>query len=210
MSDDDKLGAVRQVLYDAAVGFMVASKSEEDAWAKVVEFSATLLDEFGSNTADYAAKGPGLLLAEFKVVEKQIKKDFSITALPTKWRSAKHTVIRAVMCGEKICDGAADKPIPKTELSKRITAAKKAAMGAAPIDYFNRFAEAINAAIGYYMVMSAADQASAIAHVNRAPWMPGAALVAAASTPAPKPRSRLLRAKPTMGGVSGVPITPSS
>jgi hypothetical protein len=83
-------------LYEACVGFMVAEKSEADSWEKVARFVQTKVDNGSGDEAQ--------LKAEFSVVEKQIKKDFSVTTLPTAWRTAKSTAMSAARAEVSLLD----------------------------------------------------------------------------------------------------------
>jgi hypothetical protein len=74
-------------LYDAGVMFMVSDRTESDAWEAVCK-EVTRLQVTNTNISD--------IKAIFKTTEDQLKKDYSITTLPSKWRSAKSVVLTAI------------------------------------------------------------------------------------------------------------------
>ncbi len=102
-------------LYIAAVGFMVVEKQEEDSWNTIATFAA-------ANGADMDA-----LMMQFGATEKQVKKDFKVGSMPTRWRTAKSAAINALRSGVPLLkeDGT---PFGKTEVEKA-TEAKAAAAG---------------------------------------------------------------------------------
>lgn len=72
-------------LYDAGVMFMVSERTEGDAWNTIATYVA--------NSVNIGVKE---LKERFKVVEEQLKKDYNVTTLPSKWRSAKSVALKAV------------------------------------------------------------------------------------------------------------------
>lgn len=104
-------------LYDACVGFLVSERTDSDAWADVCRHVQQAV-----NNGDTSA-----LVSEFKATEQQIKKDYAITALPTAWRTAKSTALKAVRCGIELVDvgGVVQ---PKTAVEKAITALTETAV----------------------------------------------------------------------------------
>lgn len=95
-------------LYDAAVGWMVSERTDKDSWETVVRY-VHARQEAGDQLAQ--------IKADFKVVEQQIKSDFTITQLPIAWRTAKSIALKAVAMGLPLLDGG--DVIGKTELDNR-------------------------------------------------------------------------------------------
>ena len=95
------------MLYDACVGYMVSEKTGADSWAAVCAYvnSKWTVDK-------------DLLRDEFKAVETRIKQEFGITVMPTAWRSAKTTALKAHANGVMVlCEGVA---VPKTSLTRAL------------------------------------------------------------------------------------------
>lgn len=107
-----------QEMYDAAVKYMVAEKSESDAWKTVAMVSHGItIDDFN---------------ALIKSVESRIKKDFGISRMPTKWRSAKSTVLAAMKASVSVVGKDGD-IVPKTQLGKAVRGLASLASAAVPI-----------------------------------------------------------------------------
>lgn len=134
-------------LYDAAVGFLVSEKSNSNAWAQVAEFVAD--HRMNYNPGDEEAEQQWLrhLKREFLVVERQVKKDFQVTRLPVSWRSAKSTSINAVTRGIPLLDTTGS-PVPKTDVSKLISAAKKGIIILTPLEKFKHHVDKAMAIFG--------------------------------------------------------------
>lgn len=105
-------------LYSACVGWMVSERTDEDSWSAVAKCVAGKVKD---------GVDVDVIVTDFKVTEKQIKKDFSITVLPTAWRTAKHTALKALREGVSLLhdDGT---PKAKTALDKEIAALKSGAV----------------------------------------------------------------------------------
>jgi hypothetical protein len=101
-------------LYEACVGFMVAEKSNTDSWEKVARFVDGLLK---------GGKSLKEIKTEFFVVEHQIKKDFGVSTMPSAWRSAKSTALKAAAEGRDLVSAAG--VAGKTAVSKKATHPKK-------------------------------------------------------------------------------------
>lgn len=132
-------------LYDAAVGFLVSEKSNSNAWAQVAEFVAA----YGNNEQD--------LQREFRIVERQVKKDFQVSRLPASWRSAKSTAINALRRSIPLLDTSGS-PVPKTDVSKLISAAKKGVIVLTPME---KFKQHVDKAVAIFHTLSGADHAAA-------------------------------------------------
>lgn len=109
-------------LYQAAVGFMVASKSDADSWEHVARWVHAMN---GTATREE-------MKAEFKLVEKQIKADFNVTIMPSAWRSAKATALKAAILGVMLVFD--DKVVGKTEVSKNNKIAATKPTTQVPVD----------------------------------------------------------------------------
>lgn len=131
MSDTDSGG---NLLYDAAVGFMVSEKSQSNAWAQVALFVSS--HRADANPVDPAAEQEWLrkIKREFRTVELQVKKDFGVSKLPVAWRSAKSTAISAVLKGITLVGS--EGVMPKTDVSTLLKASKKG-LPVSPIERFN-------------------------------------------------------------------------
>jgi len=89
-------------LYQAAVAFMVSERTDDNAWRGVALF-----------VSQWKGDADGLD-AEFEKIEAQIKTDFSITAMPSKWRSAKAVARKAFASGMSLLDPIDKEPYGKT------------------------------------------------------------------------------------------------
>ena len=97
-----------ELLYAAAVGYMVSSRTNQDSWASIAKRVHQLV-QHGCDVVDISA--------HFLEVEKKVKEDFKLTHMPAAWRTAKHTVLKAVQAGVGFVDGAGD-PLGKTAVDK--------------------------------------------------------------------------------------------
>lgn len=95
-------------LYDACVGFMVSERTGTDSWEQVA---------MHVNKMQQAGLGMDSIRTEFRTTEQQIKKDFSVSVLPTAWRTAKHTALKAVRNGVPLLGGDG-KVLGKTAVDK--------------------------------------------------------------------------------------------
>jgi hypothetical protein len=127
---------------------MVSEKSHADAWSKVAVFVQSKWQE--GVTIDG-------LKAEFKVVEKQVMKDFDKKRMPASWRSAKSTALSAVTHNICLLD-AGDKPMPKTDVGKLIRASKAGIITLSPLDQFKKH---VDHAMTLYVSMTGSDAADA-------------------------------------------------
>jgi hypothetical protein len=82
-------------LYDSIVGFVVSEQAGVDAWGQLVQCVMDL-DADGTSHDDIK-----LLI---QACELQIMEDFSITAMPGAWRSAKSTALSAHKQGVPLID----------------------------------------------------------------------------------------------------------
>ena len=82
-------------LYAAAVGYMVSSRTNHDSWAAI----ATRVHQLIQQGATRDTIG-----AQFQAVEAKVKEDFKLTQMPTAWRTAKHTVLKALEAGVVFVD----------------------------------------------------------------------------------------------------------
>lgn len=89
-------------LYQAAVECMVSEQTSTTAWERM----CTWIRDVPMEATD--------MKAEFAAVEKRIKGEYGITAMPAVWRSNKSVILKAVGASVSLFDG--DKPIPKTAL----------------------------------------------------------------------------------------------
>lgn len=97
-------------MYDAVVGFMVSERTDVDSWNLVATDVAARVK---------AGESMDTIRLAMRMTEQQVKQDYSITSLPTAWRTAKHTALAAVANNVALLDSD-DKPVPKTELDRRI------------------------------------------------------------------------------------------
>ena len=116
-------------LYTAAVGYMVAEKSNENSWAGLVECAVQHISAKINKMASIDEVTNEALAFSFRtemlsVVEQQIKKDFNITAMPAAWRSAKSTVVAAIKAGVDLVKNEPRSVRGKTEVEKEIKNAK--------------------------------------------------------------------------------------
>lgn len=107
MKDESRSSEVQaSSLYEAAVSSLVSERTANETWEKVALFIHNLsggvpIEELG---------------AQFSLVEQQIKADYSITKLPSAWRSAKATALKAVANEVPLTDGGG-KVLGKTAVS---------------------------------------------------------------------------------------------
>ena len=97
-----------ELLYAAAVGYMVSSRTNQDSWASIAKRVQQLVQQ--GHTYDHIA-------IHFLEVEKKVKEDFSLRHMPAAWRTAKHTVLKAVQAGVGFVDLAGN-PLGKTAVDK--------------------------------------------------------------------------------------------
>jgi hypothetical protein len=130
-------------LYEAAVGYLVSDKSQSNAWEQVCQFVHGIVVNKGND--EHVRKE---LEHEFRVVEKQVKKDYDIKGrMPASWRSAKATALGALKHSIPLVnvDGNVQ---PKTDVGKLISASKKGSV--APSD-FEKFQHHSTAMMGLLM-----------------------------------------------------------
>lgn len=101
-------------LYTAAVSYVVAEKSDENAWMTISKWATRMQSE--GKTLDE-------VMAAFSQCEEKIKHDYNITSMPSKWRSAKANVRNAWIAG-----------IPFDQPKSKVDAALKSAKQA-PLTY---------------------------------------------------------------------------
>ena len=139
-------------LYHAAVGFMVAEKSESNSWEQVAQF---VHDFMHSHTTDPSSIK--LLKREFSVVEKQVRKDFQVGRLPGAWRSAKSHAINAAIKGIPLVHESDGSAMPKTDVGKLLKASK----AGLPVKPLDRFKHHISAAMMIYLGLGGSDKSDA-------------------------------------------------
>ena len=80
------------LLYEAATNALASDASNENTWTKMV-------------TASFAHSGDRVAFyKELKTVEKQIKKEYGLKAMPGAWRGAKSIVLAAMLQGIVMAD----------------------------------------------------------------------------------------------------------
>lgn len=137
-SSSTGINETTHLLYDACVGFMVSEKTGKDSWEKMAQF----VHAQASKGSDIAT-----IKAEFKLVEKQLKQDFKVSALPAAYRSAKTTALSALADAIPFVreDGSA---LPKTDVSKAL-AAYRARFTKGPVDYADKALSHLTTTLGY-------------------------------------------------------------
>lgn len=138
--------AAPSTLYEAAVSFLVAEKSNTNAWEQVATFVSEYVQKVGGwneTTAKY-------LKREFAIVERQVKKDFEVNKLPVAWRSAKSTAIGALKAGIPLINGDGTAQ-PKTDVGKLIKATKA---GTLTVTDFEKFKHHFNSLMVVYMKLT--------------------------------------------------------
>lgn len=78
---------VEHPLYTAAVAMMASDRLDSDSWEQIANFTVAFKGD-----ADE-------LTAQFVDIEDKIKADYSITAMPGRWRSAKSAALKAKLAG---------------------------------------------------------------------------------------------------------------
>jgi hypothetical protein len=110
MPEESKSEGNLPLLYEACVGYMVADRSESNAWKQVAEFV----------TKERAAGKTLLQIKDvFQAVEQQAAKDFGVKGMPNSWRSAKSTALGAVVKGLALMHEG--QPLPKTVIATNLT-----------------------------------------------------------------------------------------
>lgn len=135
-------------LYDAAVGFMVAEKSGTNAWEQVATFVQHYVERNVGN--------PHLLRdlkTQFTVVERQVKKDFMVTALPGAWKSAKSHAINAVARDIPLFNEKGE-VMPKTDVGKLLRAAE----AGLPVTPLEKFKYHMDAACAILLTLTGKDR----------------------------------------------------
>jgi hypothetical protein len=98
-------------LYSAGVGYLTSKSVDEDSWAKIAAF--------------VVGHSVEVCKQQFAEQEAMVKLDFGITSMPTAWRSAKSTALKALSHGIALTEAGGVRP--KTEVAKAIAQAVKAA-----------------------------------------------------------------------------------
>lgn len=99
------------LLYDAATNSLASDASSDNCWTKMV-------------TASFAAGGHKEFQKELKDVEKLIKTEYKINAMPGPWRSAKSVVLSALEKGI-VLTGANGEILGKSSIQSKLKAGKE-------------------------------------------------------------------------------------
>jgi len=118
-------------LYEAAVGFLVSERSNNNAWEQVARYVDAYTRKIVAGEATFLD-----LKREFRAVEQQVKADYKIEGrMPSAWRSAKSTCLSAARGGIPIIN-ADGKVQPKTDVGKLLKASKDGTLVRSDFDMF--------------------------------------------------------------------------
>lgn len=138
---------MNSALKNVAVTAFASEALEGETWEGMCRYAVEAIKNGGTHFT---------IRIEMKAVEKQMKADYDVTAMPSAWRSAKSVVLGAVAEAVDLMKGSA--VLGKTDVETRIKAARISAGKAPAYTYLNEYMKVAKLAEKFWGLMTTEQQ----------------------------------------------------